>query len=121
MNLGSHATTTIAALRALRALTALLALSCANATYAQTSATQGLALARQKNCMSCHAENRALLGPALRDVAAKYASRPDAQRYLARKIADGSSGVWGMVPMPANTQLNAQQAAELASWILTLK
>jgi len=117
MNLGSHATTPIT----IAALTALLALSCADTACAQTSAAQGLALARQKNCMSCHAENRALLGPALRDVAAKYAARPDAQRYLARKIADGSSGVWGMVPMPANTQLSPQQASELAGWILTLK
>ncbi|PLZ00512.1 cytochrome C [Burkholderia sp. WAC0059] len=82
---------------------------------------QGLALAQQQNCMSCHAVNRTLMGPALQDVAAKYASRGDAQRYLARKIADGSSGVWGPVPMPANTQLAPGQAAALARWILSLK
>jgi len=88
---------------------------------AQSSGPQGLALARQKNCMSCHSETRALLGPALRDIAAKYASRPDAQSYLAHKIVDGSTGVWGMVPMPANTQLSAPQAAALAAWILSMK
>lgn len=114
MNLGSHKRITTAALAA-------VALCCANAADAQPSGAQGLALARQKNCMSCHAESRALMGPALRDVAAKYATRPDAQNYLARKIMDGSSGVWGMVPMPANTQLSAPQAAALAGWILSLK
>ncbi len=84
-------------------------------------ATTGLALAQQQNCMSCHSVNRAFMGPALRDVAAKYASKPDAQAYLAHKIMEGSSGVWGTVPMPANTQLNPGQAAALARWILTLK
>lgn len=115
MNLGSHARITIAA------LIAAVALSSAAAADAQPAGPQGLALAKQKNCMSCHSERRALLGPALRDVAEKYASRPDAQTYLARKIMDGSSGVWGTVPMPANTQLSGPQAAALAAWILALK
>lgn len=115
MDLGSHTTMTIAA------LIATAALSSAGAANAQPTGAQGLALARQKNCMSCHSENRALLGPALRDIAAKYASRPDAQSYLARKIMEGSSGVWGPVPMPANTQVSAAQAAALATWILSLK
>jgi len=115
MNLRSHATTTLAA------LAAAVALSAAGPAGAQTAGAQGLALARQKNCMSCHAQSRALLGPALRDIAAKYASRPDAQSYLARKITDGSAGVWGPVPMPANTQLSGAQAAALAAWILSLK
>jgi cytochrome c len=51
----------------------------------------------------------------------KYASRADAETYLAHKIIDGSTGIWGQVPMPANTQLTPDQAAILASWILTLK
>ena len=31
-----------------------------------------LALATSKNCMSCHAVDRKLLGPSFKDVAAKY-------------------------------------------------
>jgi cytochrome c len=61
------------------------------------------------------------MGPALHDVAAKYAGRSDAEAYLAHKIIDGSTGVWGQVPMPANTQLTPDQAATLAGWIMTLK
>ena len=115
MNLGSQSGRTLAA------LVAAVALSCAGAANAQPAGAQGLALAQQKNCMSCHSVSRALLGPALRDIAAKYASRPGAQSYLARKIMEGSSGVWGEVPMPANTQVSAAQAAALAAWILSLK
>lgn len=81
----------------------------------------GLPLAQQQNCMSCHAVTRPFMGPALHDVAAKYAGRDDAATYLKHKILDGSTGVWGVVPMPANTQLTPDQAATLASWVLTLK
>ncbi|WP_233862566.1 c-type cytochrome [Paraburkholderia adhaesiva] len=105
-------------------LTAALPLAFAAGTaVAQnpTAGQSGLALAQQKNCMSCHSVTRTLMGPSLRDVASKYASKPDAQTYLAHKIQDGSSGAWGTVPMPANTQLSPGQAATLAGWILTLK
>jgi cytochrome c len=40
---------------------------------------------------------------------------------LARKIVEGGVGVWGPVPMPANTQLTAAQASALADWILSLR
>ncbi|MFD1557907.1 c-type cytochrome [Paraburkholderia silviterrae] len=103
--------------------TAVLALALALATtsaHAQNS-PGGLALAQQQNCMSCHSVTRSFMGPALRTVAARYVGKPDAQTYLTHKILEGSSGVWGTVPMPANTQLSPAQAATLASWILTLK
>ncbi len=106
---------------------AAIALSCslaAPAAHAQAGASNtasGLALAQQQNCMSCHSVTRTFMGPALRDVASKYAAKPEAQAYLSHKIMEGSAGVWGMVPMPANTQLSPGQAAMLASWILTLK
>ena len=81
----------------------------------------GLALAQQQNCMSCHSVTRSFMGPALHEVAAKYAGREDAAIYLKHKILDGSTGVWGSAPMPANTQLTPDQAATLAAWVLTLK
>ena len=106
-------------------LAAALAIGIAGALGAAPARAQhgstGLALAQQQNCMSCHSVTRNFMGPALRDVAAKYAGKPDAQTYLSHKILEGSTGVWGTVPMPANTQLNPGQAAQLASWILTLK
>lgn len=102
---------------AVLAIAGMLAIG--NSARAETAA--GLALAQQQNCMSCHSVSRQFMGPALHDVAAKYAARQGAQAYLAHKIIDGSTGVWGTVPMPANTQLTPAQAATLASWILSLK
>lgn len=80
-----------------------------------------LALATSKNCMACHATDRKLVGPAYKDVAAKYASDKTAAEKLATKIQKGGAGVWGPVPMPANTQVNDAEAKKLAAWVLTVK
>ncbi|CAM2177072.1 C-type cytochrome [Paraburkholderia sacchari] len=103
------------------ALALALALATTSAHAQNGPGTSGLALAQQQNCMSCHSVTRTLMGPSLHNVAAKYADKPDAQSYLVHKIQEGSNGVWGAVPMPANTQLTSAQAASLANWILTLK
>ncbi|WP_345813165.1 c-type cytochrome [Paraburkholderia sp. PREW-6R] len=106
---------------ALAAAAALGAILGSGSPTARAEAATGLALAQQENCMSCHSVTRQFMGPALHDVATRYADHEDAAVYLKRKILDGSAGVWGVVPMPANTQLTPDQAATLATWILTLK
>ncbi|MCM2251922.1 MAG: c-type cytochrome [Ramlibacter sp.] len=79
------------------------------------------ALATSRNCMACHALNKKLVGPAYKDVAAKYAGQKDAVDKLAVKILKGSTGVWGPVPMPANTQVKEDEARKLATWVLSVK
>ena len=96
-------------------LTALIA-SCAS-----FPAWADLALATSKNCMACHATGKKLVGPAFKDVAAKYATDQTAADKLATKIQKGGAGVWGPVPMPANTQVNDAEAKKLAAWVLTVK
>ncbi|OOG55367.1 c-type cytochrome [Polaromonas sp. C04] len=86
-----------------------------------TPALANLALATSKNCMACHAVDKKLVGPSYKDVAAKYAGQKDAVDKLAVKIMKGGSGVWGPVPMPANTQVNEAEARQLAAWVLSLK
>jgi cytochrome c len=80
-----------------------------------------MALATAKNCTACHAVDKKVVGPAYKDVAAKYAGQKDAVDKLATKIIKGGSGVWGPVPMPANTQVNEAEAKKLAAWVLSLK
>jgi cytochrome c len=78
-------------------------------------------LARQRNCMNCHALERKLVGPALRDVGRRYAGQPDAAARLAGKIVNGGAGAWGAVAMPANPQVSPDEARRLAAWVLTLQ
>ncbi len=71
--------------------------------------------------MSCHTVNRKLIGPAYKDVAIKYESQKDIEEQLVQKVRKGGSGAWGVVPMPANTQVNEKEARLLVKWILSLK
>ena len=99
-----------------RALFALAALAVVSAP-----AFADLALATSKNCMACHAVDKKLVGPAYKDVAAKYAGQKDAVDKLAQKVLKGGSGNWGAVPMPANPQVTEAEAKQLVQWVLTLK
>lgn len=79
------------------------------------------ALATAKNCMSCHKIDKKLVGPSYKEVAAKYAGQAGAVDKIAAKIMKGGSGVFGAIPMPANTQVNEAEAKKLAAWVLSLK
>ena len=79
------------------------------------------ALATKNNCMACHSVDKKLVGPAFKDVAKKYAGQKDAEAMLITKVIKGGSGVWGAIPMPANSQLKEADAKTLVTWILALK
>lgn len=99
-----------------RALFALMATCCIAAP-----AVADQALAKSKNCLSCHAVDKKVVGPSYQDVAKKYAGQKDAADKLAVKIIKGGSGAWGAVPMPANPQVNEAEAKKLAAWVLSVK
>ena len=98
-----------------------LLLTIALTVSATMSMADTLALAQKNMCLACHAVDKKLVGPAYKDVAAKYATRKDAVEYLTKKIKSGGSGVWGVIPMPAQPQLTDAQAKELAEWVLKAK
>lgn len=78
-------------------------------------------LAKSKNCMACHAVGNKVVGPAYKEVAAKYAGQADAEAKLVQKVLKGGSGTWGAVPMPANNQVSEAEAHTLVKWVLSLK
>lgn len=98
----------------------VLALSAAGSAMA-VPVVANLAFATQKNCMACHAVDKKVVGPSFKDVAAKYDGKSDALEKLSAKVVKGGSGTWGPVPMPANTQVSAEEAKSLVTWILGQK
>jgi len=102
--------------RSLMLCVALSALASSGA-FAQDAA----ALAKSKNCLACHAVSSKLVGPAYKDVAAKYAGQKGAEDQLVAKVLKGGSGVWGPVPMPANPQVSEAEAHTLVKWVLSQK
>jgi cytochrome c len=99
----------------MKSLVVLLMAAFAAPAFAQAD------LAQKKNCMACHAVDKKVLGPAYKDVAAKYADQKDAVDKLAAKVVKGGTGVWGNIPMPANPQVTEAEAKQLVTWIMTLK
>jgi cytochrome c551/c552/cytochrome c553 len=77
------------------------------------------ALARRNACLSCHAIDKKLVGPAFRDVAAKYKGQAGMEAKLVEKLRHGGSGAWGPVPMPANPGLPEKDARVLVQWVLS--
>lgn len=77
-------------------------------------------IARRSGCMACHAIERRIVGPSLRDVAARYHAQPGAEARLAAKVRQGGSGEWGSVPMPPHPALAEADARSLVRWILGL-
>jgi S-disulfanyl-L-cysteine oxidoreductase SoxD len=74
------------------------------------------ALLSQHQCLACHGLNNRVVGPSLREVAAKYAARPDAEAYLASRITQGAAGVWGAIPMPGQN-LPAADLRAIVQWM----
>lgn len=86
-------------------------------------AVTGPALSEKHFCNGCHQIEAKVVGPAFKDVAAKYKGDKNdksASAKLAASIRKGSSGVWGAVPMPPNEGVSEEEAKVLAAWILGL-
>ena len=81
------------------------------------------ALAERTGCLDCHSVDRKKVGPAYRDVAARYKNDPAARETLRNKIRNGGKGNWleltGGKPMPPHSALLSRaEIAQLVDWIL---
>ena len=75
-----------------------------------------LALAQKHSCTACHGTDTRIVGPAFKEIAAKYAARNYAEAYLAAQIRSGGQGVWGAIPMPPQSLPDADLKA-VAAWL----
>ncbi len=80
------------------------------------------ALLRKSGCFACHTVDKKLVGPALKDIAAKYRGDKGAVDALTKKVRAGGSGTWGTVAMaPAPATVSDADLKAAISYILTLK
>lgn len=75
-------------------------------------------LAKSKACLACHAIDKKIVGPAYKDVAAKYKGDPKAVEMLVAKVKNGGKGVWGPIPMPPQN-VSDEEAHILVKWVLS--
>ena len=78
-------------------------------------------LAKKHNCLACHTVDKKLVGPAYKDVAAKYKDDKGAQAKLAEKVKKGGVGAWGQIAMPPNPTVPDAEVNALVKWILSQK
>ncbi len=82
--------------------------------------TEISSLVTANQCLACHQVDHPSVGPSYLHVALKYQDRSDAADYLKTKLKDGSTGVWGEVPMPPQIALKAEDADTIVRAILGL-
>lgn len=82
---------------------------------------KGLALVGKSDCLTCHKVSEKNIGPAYKDVAAKYENTDANVKMLAEKIIKGGSGNWGAIPMTPHPALSQDDAEALAKYVLLLK
>lgn len=100
---------------------ALMMIAAAGALVLAGQASADQALAQKSGCMACHSVDKKVLGPAYKDVAAKYKGQKDAEAKLVDKVKKGGSGTWGPIPMPANSpQVKDEDIKTIVHWILSL-
>lgn len=97
----------------------ILAALSATALLAQ-AANDGQAIAAKNNCLACHAVDHKIVGPAYKDVAAKYRNDKGAEARLMAKVKAGGMGVWGQIPMPAQ-QISDADLKLIIGWVLSQK
>jgi len=78
------------------------------------------ALAKSKNCLACHSVDNKIIGPAFKDIAAKYKGDDGAVAALSGNVKNGGAGVWGDMQMPPNPALSDADIETLVNWILSL-
>lgn len=93
----------------------MLVLGATTASHAQEN------LAAKYACVACHSAEKKLVGPAWKEIAAKYAGGSKSAEVLAQSIKKGGSGNWGPIPMPPQPTLPDPDALSLAQWILAMK
>lgn len=93
----------------------------ANDLSANPDYQKGVELIAKSDCLTCHKTDSKVIGPAYKDVAAKYENTEANVNMLAEKIIKGGTGVWGQIPMTPHAALSEADAKALAKYVLLLR
>ena len=101
--------------------TTAVAATSGNALSDNPDYQKSLALVAGSDCLTCHKTSEKNIGPAYKDVAAKYENTEENVKMLASKIIKGGSGNWGAIPMTPHPQLKQEDVEAMVKYIFLLK
>ena len=99
----------------------VVGMSVASGAQAALDDATAQAMMKKDGCASCHEVDKKVVGPAFKDVAAKYKGDKDAATKLREKVKKGGAHVWGEAAMPPNVLASDADIKDLVDWILTLQ
>ncbi|MCB1801807.1 MAG: c-type cytochrome [Gammaproteobacteria bacterium] len=99
----------------IRSIHAFVAVS---ALLLTATSTADQAIAQANGCTACHQVDVKLVGPAYKEVAARYRGEAGAREMLIDKVRKGGMGVWGQIPMPPNSTISDADLAAVIDWVL---
>jgi sulfite dehydrogenase len=88
---------------------------------ASPASASGPRVAEKYGCLGCHNANVKIVGPAYREIAAKYRADSEAATKITQQIRQGGSGKWGPIIMPPFPQVTPSETRVLSEWIMGLK
>jgi cytochrome c len=80
----------------------------------------GLTAMRVSNCFNCHAFGNKMIGPSINDIVKKYEPSATNKALLAKRVQDGSIGIWGNVSMPKHPELTKEEIHNMVEWMMQL-
>lgn len=87
------------------------------------SANASETIVKKARCIACHAVDAKRVGPAYKDVAARYRNDAKAPAMLFDKVRSGGSGHWGEVAMIPHgpDKISDEDLKAAIHWILSLE
>ena len=87
--------------------------------------SSGLDLARKSGCLACHSIDNKVVGPAWKDVAARYKNNTQAKSQLINKVKTGGKGNWtavtgGAAMPPYSPRVSDADITTLVEFVLAL-
>ena len=97
----------------------------AGAAAVMPASASALDLARKSGCLACHSVDKKIVGPAWKDVAARYKNDANAKARLVTKVKTGGKGNWtdvtGGAPMPPySPRVSDADITTLVEFVLAL-
>ena len=87
----------------------------------EAASDPGFAMMKASDCFNCHAIEQKVVGPPLVEIAAKYRGQPGALDASAKRVREGSTKIWGEIPMLPHPQHTTDEVTIMLRWVFALE